>query len=112
MPRSIKKLGAAISIAKNRQQKAIAYYNLGLFHDNNAREAEAIPNYEMALRLGLGKDSKSKALAWLASSLYKTGKLAEALKRVEQSQRIASHDLLGFLNGLKKRIEKSIRSRK
>ena len=93
-------------------EQALAYYKLGLFHDNNTRESEAIPNYEMALKLGLERNLKSKALVWLASSLYKTGKPKEALKRTRQSMEIANKDLQVFLVGLEKRIIKSILSRK
>ena len=109
MPRNTKKLEEEISKAMNRKQKAIAYYNLALFHDNNAREIEAIPNYKMALKLGLGKDLKSKALAWLASSLYKTGKQKEALKITKQAMRQADKKLQKFLTGLQREIAKSIR---
>lgn len=110
--RSRKQLEGAILQARDKKEKALAYYKLGLFHDNNTRESEAIPNYEMALKLGLERNLKSKALVWLASSLYKTGKPKEALKRTRQSMEIANKDLQVFLVGLEKRIIKSILSRK
>lgn len=86
------------------KNKAVAYYNLGVFHDNNAREADAIPNYEKALKLGLDRKKKSECLAWLASSLYKTGKPKEAIRRLEESYKLADTKLKIFLVGLKKRI--------
>ena len=105
--RNIKKLEANIKNAKNKIEKALAYYNLGLFHDNNARESEAIPNYLLALKFGLNKNLKSKALAWLASSFYKIGKPKEALKKLKESKKIADIKLGKFLIGLEKRIQKS-----
>lgn len=106
--RNRKKLEKAIAEGKSKKRKAIAYYNLGLFHDNNGREAEAIPNYLQAIKLGLKENLRSKALAWLASSLYKTKKPREALKRVAESRRIADDKLKKFLIGLESRIKKSI----
>src|SRR5581483_5304975 len=95
--------------AKNKKAKAIAHYNLGLFHDNNGREKEAILNYLKALKFGLEKKIKSQALAWLASSLYKTGKPKEALKRIKESKKIGDKKLQQFLMGLEKRIWKTIK---
>lgn len=103
--RNIKKLREAIIKAKSNKTKAVAYYELGLFHDNNGREKEAIPNYERALELGLKKDLKSKALAWLGSSLYKIGKPRKALNQIRQSGKIANQKLRRFLNRLKARME-------
>lgn len=105
--RSRRKLEEAIVRAQTRAAKARAYYRLGLFHDNNSREPEAIPNYEKALKLGLDRNTKAKALAWLASSLWKTGKPKQALKRLRQAESIATNNnLQRFLVGLKHRIEK------
>ena len=42
-----------IENAETKHAKAIAKYGLGLFHDKNGREAEAIPHHREALRLGL-----------------------------------------------------------
>ena len=71
--RKLSTLLDAVESARSRSDRAIAHYNLGLFHDNNGREAEAIPHYEAPLELGLDGAAQSQALAWLASSLYKTG---------------------------------------
>jgi len=106
--RNRKQLEEAVQRAKNKKKKALAYYNLGLFHDNNAREVEAIPNYLKALEFGLDSKTKAKALAWLASSLYKTGKPRKALERIVESQKTADKQLQKFIVGLKKRIEKSL----
>ena len=103
--RDIKKLKKDIEEAEGDKEKAIAYYALGLFHNNNARESEAIPNYLKALKLGLASDLKSKALAWFASSLYKTGKPKEALRKIKESQKEADAKLSKFLVGLEKRIK-------
>ena len=110
--RNKKQLEKKIEEAKSRKEKALAFYNLGLFHDNNARETEAIPNYLRAIKLGLEKGLRMKALAWLASSLYKTGKPEEALKRVAELIKIADKELFMFLTGLEKRIQKSMRVKK
>ncbi len=69
MRRTRKALESNLEKAKTKSAKAIAYYELGLFHDNNGREAEAVPHYQNALKLGLDTHTKAKALAWLASSL-------------------------------------------
>lgn len=105
--RNRKRLELAIEEAANKKERVIAYYNLGLFHDNNSRESEAIPNYRLALKFGLSGKMKSQALTWLASSLYKTGKRKEALKVCLKAQKIADKKLQKFLLGLHKRIEKT-----
>jgi hypothetical protein len=71
--RNLARLHLAIKQARTRSARASAYYELALFHDNNAREVEAIPNYEQALRLGLSGETRAQAFAWLASSFHKTG---------------------------------------
>jgi len=93
-------------VLKKSKDKSLAYYNLAVFHDNNVREAEAIPNYEKALKLGLDKKKKSECLAWLASSLYKTNKPEEAMRRLEESYKIADTKIKKFLDGLRGRINK------
>ena len=82
MPRrSLQRLERAAAEAATVGAATLAYYRLGLFHDDNGREAEAILNYEVALALGLGPPLQARCLAWLAwlaSSLLKTGRPAEA----------------------------------
>ena len=103
--RNLAQLEASIEQARTRRAQAAAYYQLGLFHDNNNREAEAIPNYEKALRLGLTGEMRAQAFAWLASSFYKTrrSKLALlSLKRARSATR--SEPLRKFLARLELRI--------
>jgi hypothetical protein len=108
--RNKKQLEDAIAKAQNKKEKALAYYKLGLFHDNNAREVEAIPNYLKALKIGLDLETKTKSLAWLASSYYKTNQLLPGLSRCRASQKITKNKgLKKFLGGLEKRIIKSLR---
>lgn|GEM_PF-1195444 len=103
------RLEQAIAAARTRQAKALAHFQLALFHDNNAREHDAIPHYEAALRLGLDLSCRGEALAWLASSLYKTGRLRTALKKIAESR---SHTrdpgLRIFLDGLERRVRRAL----
>jgi hypothetical protein len=109
--RSQRQLEDTIAAARSRREKALAYFNLALFHDNNSREREAIPNYVNAIRLGLPCATRAAALAWLASSLYKTGAPRAAMARLNQSARIASDpELLKFLAGLRRRISRAFRA--
>lgn len=97
----------AVQTAKSRRKKAMACYHLGVFHDNNSRESEAIPYYKQALRLGLNQETKAKALAWLASSLYKTGKEGSALRYARQAVSLTKKAVLvRFIRGLMNRIER------
>jgi tetratricopeptide (TPR) repeat protein len=103
--RSARQLANDVAAARGRSAKALAYYQLALFHDNNSREREAIPNYQRAIKLGLPRATKAAALAWLASSLYKTGSSKAAIARLNQSAEIAMDlELLQFLEGLRRRI--------
>ena len=109
--RKLSALLEALESAPSRSDRAIAHYNLGLFHDNNGREAEAIPHYQASLEMGLDATTQSHALAWLASSLYKTGALDEATRRVQQSRSSASDErLVRFLASLERRILRSGRA--
>ena len=47
--RSLVQLERVVREASTDAEKAQAHLELGLFHDNNGREAEAIPHYEQAL---------------------------------------------------------------
>jgi tetratricopeptide (TPR) repeat protein len=105
MRRTSQQLIQAIKTAKTRNQKAKAWYDLALFHDNNSRESEAIPSYRKAIRIGLNKELETMARAWLSSSLYKTGYAREAAKQCDRALKTADNPrLLTFLNGLKNRI--------
>jgi Tetratrico peptide repeat len=104
--RSLNDLTAQLAQARNRDQRAEAHLQLALFHDNNSREAAAVPHYGAAPGYGLRGETKAQALAWLASSLYKTGNSREAKLRLAQALRITSDDeLRRFLEGLRKRID-------
>ena len=108
-PRNRKKLEETIIKAKTAEKKAKAYYNLGVFHDNNSREIEAIPHYERAIKLGFDQQTKAKALAWLASSLYKTDNSAKGFKKVKESLALTTDEKLKkFLLGLRQRIKRKL----
>jgi len=105
--RSRTALEDAVERATSARKKAIALYQLAVFHDNNARESVAIPLYERALRAGLDPAMKAHTLGWLASSLYKTGKPTRALLCVRQARVIAKdRELSRFLEGLEARINR------
>ncbi len=108
MRRSRSQLEKAIVEATGSGELAAAHYQLALFHDNNSREAEAIPHYRQAIELGLNRSDEASARAWLASSLHKTGSPTRALQELEKS-RLLSQDasLSRFLNGLEQRIKRS-----
>jgi tetratricopeptide (TPR) repeat protein len=108
--RSLKALEDAAENANSRSKKALAMYELALFHDNNSREAEAVPIYQRAIRLGLDRKHEAMARAWLASSLFKTDRPAQALKQISSALKLARHPgLRDFLFRLRKRIGASLR---
>lgn len=95
----------ALVSARSSKARALACYELGLFHDNNTCEAQAVPFYREAIRLGLEPAAKARALAWLASSLCKTGEADEALRTADESLAVTSDvSLERFLVRLKRRI--------
>jgi hypothetical protein len=105
--RTLKSLQWAIGSAPDKRGQARAFYGLGVFHDNNSREAMAIPNYQKAIRLGLGKNREAMARAWLASSFFKTGRPKQALRECERAAKIVkSASLRKFISGLEKRIRR------
>jgi tetratricopeptide (TPR) repeat protein len=87
--RSLRQLQRAVETASSRREKARAFYELGVFHDNNSREARAIPNYQKALRLDIDKKHEAMARAWLASSLFKTGRPKLALQECGRAFKLA-----------------------
>ena len=106
--RSLAGLTAALERATTRAGQARAHYDLGLFHDNNGREARAIPHYRKALKLGVDRGVVPEALAWLASSLFKTGHPTEASLRAGQALRLTTDPSLeGFLRRLLRRIDRA-----
>jgi hypothetical protein len=103
--RSRSALEAARASAADPVLRARACYALALFHDNNSREGEAVPLYREALSLGLPAPLRAEALAWLASSLLKTG-APQAAERCAIDARGLAGDpaLLAFLDRLDRRI--------
>ena len=101
-------LTAALDQATTKHAKARAHYDLALFHDNNGREAQAIPHYRKALALGVGPDIEAEAFAWLASSLFKTGCHTEASLSARQALGLTDDSSLrGFLARLLRRIDRT-----
>jgi tetratricopeptide (TPR) repeat protein len=62
------------------EQQALAELERASAHDRAGREAEAIPCYEEALRLGLDDDRAPEALLGLGSSLRNMGRLEESVE--------------------------------
>jgi len=60
-------------------EEGLAAYRVACDHDRHGREAEAIPNYERALALGLPADDRRGALVGLGSSLRNVGRHADAV---------------------------------
>jgi tetratricopeptide (TPR) repeat protein len=108
--RSRAALEDAVERAISSGAKAIARYELALFHDNNSRESEAIPLYEKALANRLPRNLEAHALAWFASSLHKTGDPKRAMKQIRRAREVTrSRDLRKFLDGLEARVSRSLR---
>ena len=106
-------LNARLAHAFSRKERAEAHFQLALFHDNNSREAQAIPHYRRALRLGLAGESKAQALVWLASSLHKTGKSKAAFRYLDLAFRLTDDAaLLKFLEGLRGRIARTLNEKR
>ena len=106
--RNLASLTAALNRARTQSDKARAHYDLGLFHDNNGREAQAIPHYREALALDIDPAVVPEALAWLASSLYKTGHPTEASSTARRALHLTMDpSLKGFLVRLLRRIDKT-----
>jgi tetratricopeptide (TPR) repeat protein len=106
--RNRSQLEAALAAAQTQYDKALAHYRLGLFHDNNSREAEAVPHYETAIELGLPHDTEAHAFAWLASSLHKTGFPDRALGALQRASALTTDSpLQRFLGRLERRIGRS-----
>ena len=106
--RSLASLTSALERASTSKAKARAHYDLGLFHDNNGREAQAIPHYRKSLALGVSPDIEAEAFAWLASSLFKTGRPEEAIQSARRSLEITNDASLKlFLTRLLRRIDRA-----
>ena len=92
--RSLASLTSALERASTRNAKARAHYDLALFHDNNGREAQAVPHYRSALTLGVRPAVEAETHAWLASSLHKTGHPAEARRQALEALRLSDDPFL------------------
>ena len=109
--RSLAALEDAVERATSSGERALALYELALFHDNNSREAEAVPFYQRAIRTGLPMNLEAQALAWLASSLYKIGDPKGAMTQFRRAREIAkSRDLRRFLDRFEARIDHASRN--
>ena len=107
--RSLAALLGALEKAGADDSRALAHFELAVFHDNNGREAKAVPRYEATIGLGLDKKRNAEALAWLASSLYKTGRPHDALGRLRQARAVAPDaNRRRFLDGLERRIRRCL----
>ena len=106
--RSLVSLTAALDQATTKTSKARAHYDIALFHDNNGREAQAIPHYREALALGIDPGLEAEAFAWLASSLFKTGSHREASLSARQALCLTDDpSLRRFLVRLQRRVERA-----
>lgn len=65
-------------------QHAELHYEVASLHDMQGREAQAIPLYQKAIRLGLGETSLRGAWLGLGSSCRCTGQYTEALAAFDQ----------------------------
>ncbi len=61
-------------------ESALAWYELAMTLDGRGLEAEAVPLYRKALRMGLPRRISRQAWTWLGSSLRKTGRPQAALR--------------------------------
>ncbi|MGE6222314.1 tetratricopeptide repeat protein [Aeromonas media] len=66
-------------------QHAELHYEVASLHDMQGREAQAIPLYQKAIRLGLGEASLRGAWLGLGSSYRCTGQYAEALATFDEA---------------------------
>ena len=106
--RSLVSLTVALDQATTNKATARAHYDLALFHDNNGREAQAIPHYRNALALGIDPSLEAKTFAWLASSLFKTGSHTEAASSAHHALCLTQDpELKGFLVRLRRRIDRA-----
>ena len=67
-------------------QHAELHYEVASLHDMQGREAQAIPLYQKAIRLGLGETSLRGAWLGLGSSYRCTGQYAEALAAFDEQR--------------------------
>jgi tetratricopeptide (TPR) repeat protein len=82
------------------REEGLASYRVACEHDRNGREAEAIPNYELALELGLSAEDRRGALVGLGSSLRNVRRYADAIAVLTRAVREFPEDasLAAFLS--------------
>ncbi len=99
--------------AETRRERAMASYQLGLFHHNNDRFGEAIPLFRDAIAMGLSNSMEARAHAWLAGSLYRNGSPGPALDHVRAARkRTKEFDLLRLLDRLEARCARKLMQRR
>ena len=64
----------------SKSDDAMAVYASACAHDGRGEEAEASPDYERALALGLARDERWQALLGLGSSLRNVGRHDESVR--------------------------------
>jgi Tetratrico peptide repeat len=105
--RRLSELEQGLLDARSRSAKALAHSRLAVFHDNNGREAEAIPHYRAAIRQGLRGIQAAQAHAWLASSYWKVGRPRQALAWIAAlRRRRLSADLHAWVGRLEGRVRR------
>lgn len=77
-------------IAERRDDDPAAIFEWASVHDFLGREADAIPLYRRALKLGLDPVRNSQAQIQLASSLRNVGETTEAVRILEGMERDAT----------------------
>lgn len=81
---------------------ADGWFWLAVTRDNRGQEAEAVPAYQQALRLGIDdRGQRAQAWTWLASSLSKTGRHAEALDALAEAVRLGGYEPEGEFGQLR-----------
>ena len=63
--------------------RGVALFEEACAHDREGREAEAVPCYEEALRLGLGDPERARALLGLGSTYRNLGRHDDAVRVLE-----------------------------
>jgi tetratricopeptide (TPR) repeat protein len=74
------------SVVAAYPHSAIAWYELAMTLDGRGLEAEAVPLYRKALRMGLPRRISRLAWTWLGSSLRKTARPQAALRCFAQAR--------------------------
>jgi tetratricopeptide (TPR) repeat protein len=84
-------------LAREMPSSARAHFELANVLDHLGREREAVPEYRLALRLGLPRPFELFALVQLGSSLRNIGAVAEALDVLHEARKIDPDGEAGVL---------------